>query len=136
MIVARQNAVSSPTMKLDLHASVKRFDVPERVLAFAKGRLELITVGGRLIGKGSYAPGWRLSHTAMGHGHAGDAPPEHVGVVLSGRAKMLIGEREIDLTPGDFFHVSSEYDAWVVGYRPCEVLHLSGIEVMVDRLSR
>jgi hypothetical protein len=110
--------------------------VPERLLAFDHGRLELITVGGKLVGKGSYAPGWRLSQTAMAQRRAGDAPPEHVGVVLSGRAKVLIGEREIDLTPGDFFHVSSEYDAWVVGYRPCEVLYLSGIEVMVDRLSR
>src|SRR5256885_9982629 len=31
-----------------------------------------------------------------------------------------------DLTPGDFFHVATEYDSWVVGYRPCEVLYVSG----------
>jgi hypothetical protein len=121
----------------DAEAIVKRFDTPERVLALDKGRLELITVGGKLFAKGSFAPGWRWSHVAGPPGRVGEAPPEHVGVVLSGRAKVLVEEdREIDLTPGDFFHIAAEHDAWVVGYRPYEVLYLSGIEALVHRLSR
>lgn len=116
---------------------IKRFDTPERVLALDKGRLELITVGGKVFAKGSFAPGWRWSHVAAPPARAGEAPPEHVGVVLSGRAKVLLDEdREFDLTPGDFFHIAAEHDTWVVGYRPYEVLYLSGIEALVHRLNR
>jgi quercetin dioxygenase-like cupin family protein len=58
-------------------------------------------------------------------------------VVLSGRAKILTDQgQEVDLTPGDFFHVASDYDSWVVGYRPCQVLYLSGVETLVRRLHR
>jgi len=114
---------------------VKRFDAPERVLSFDNGRFDVITVGGRVIGKGSYGPGWRWSHAARTPAR-GDRPPDHVGVVLSGRAKVSIAEEEIELTPGDFFHVAAEYDSWVVGYRACEILYLSGVEALVNRLQR
>jgi hypothetical protein len=115
---------------------VKRFDSAERVLSFEQGRLDVIMVGGRAIGKGSYAPGWRWSRVAQaGAGRRG--LPEHVGVVLSGRAKVRIqGGSEVDLMPGDFFHITTEEDAWVVGYRPCEILYLSGVEALIQQLHR
>ncbi len=115
---------------------VKRFDSAERVLSFEQGRLDVIMVGGRAIGKGSYAPGWRWSRVALA-GAARRGLPEHVGVVLSGRAKVRIhGGSEIDLMPGDFFHITTEEDAWVVGYRPCEILYLSGVEALIQQLHR
>ncbi|HET7789470.1 MAG TPA: hypothetical protein VFK78_01600 [Gemmatimonadales bacterium] len=128
--VPRSPRATSPSI-------IKRFDTPERVLALDKGRLELITVGGRTIGKGSFWPGWKWSHSATAPARPGEPPPEHVGVVLSGRVKMRVEkDREFELTPGDFFHIASEYDSWVVGYRPCEVLYLSGIDALVDRVNR
>jgi quercetin dioxygenase-like cupin family protein len=58
----------------------------------------------------------------------------HVGVVLSGHAKVVVDEgQEQDLKPGDLFHIASEYDSWV-GYRACEVLYLSGVEALVRRV--
>jgi hypothetical protein len=114
---------------------VKRFDSAERVLSFEQGRLEVIVVGGKAIGKGSYAPGWRWSRVALNGARRG--LPEHVGVVLSGRAKVRTrGGAELDLMPGDFFHVSTEEDACVVGYRPCEILYLSGVEALIQQLQR
>ena len=116
---------------------VKRFDNPEKVLVFDQGRLELITVGGRAIGKGSYSPGWRWSRCAAAPTPVRGGLPEHVGVVLTGRAKVLIHEgTEIDLYPGDFFHITAEDDEWVVGYRPCEILYLSGVEALIKELHR
>ena len=113
----------------DVVSIVKRFDSAERVLVFENGRLEVITVGGKPIAKGSYGPGWRWSRTA---GVARGGLPEHAGVVLSGRAKLQAEEgQEVDLTPGDFFHVTAGEDAWVVGYRPCEILYLSGVDALI-----
>ena len=137
MTLKRQVASSSERRESGVGLIVKRFDAPEKVLVFDKGRLELITVGGTVIGKGSYLPGWRWSHAAPASARAGNGPPEHVGVVLSGRAKVQIDEgQEVDITPGDFFHIATEYDCWVVGYRPCEVLYLDGIEALVNRVNR
>ncbi|HEY6061040.1 MAG TPA: hypothetical protein VIV10_10675 [Gemmatimonadales bacterium] len=115
--------------------TVKRFDAPESVLVLDQGRLELVTIGGRLVGKGSYAPGWRLSNTLVPPRRVGAGPGEQTGVVLSGRAKIRgPGGVDIDLTPGDFFHVAADYECWVVGYRPCEILYFDGMEALLDRM--
>jgi hypothetical protein len=114
---------------------VKRFENPERILAFDYGRLEIITVGGRPIGKGSYAPGWRWSHGGAA-GAVQNRLPDHIGVVLSGRIKVRNSKgQETDLVPGDFFSIAGEGDAWVVGYRTCEILYLSGVEALVQQLN-
>ena len=92
----------------------KRFDAPEHALAFDNGRLEVITVGSRVIGKGIYGPGWRWSEVANAASQEVRSF-DHVGVVLSGRAKVAITEGEFDLTSGDFFHVAGEFDFLVTG---------------------
>lgn len=113
---------------------LRRFDVPDSIVTFDQGRLEVITVDGMVIGRGSYAPGWRWSHTAQA-AVPGEARPDYVGVVLSGRAKVVIADgEEIDLTPGDFFHIGAEFDGWVVGQRPCEILYIKGVEQLMGRL--
>ena len=121
---------------MDSHRQMlRRFDVPDTIVTFDQGRLETITVDGMVIGRGSYAPGWRWSQTAQAAG-SGEPRPEHVGVVISGRAKVVIAEsEEIDLTPGDFFHIAAEFDVWVVGQRPCEILYIKGVEYLINRLS-
>lgn len=119
----------------DDRAIVKRFDDPERVLVFEQGRFEVITLAGRAIGKGSYSPGWRWSRSVAGP--ARSRLPEHAGVVLSGRAKVQMHDgQEVDLIPGDFFHITTEQDEWVVGYRPCEILYLSGVETLIRQVHR
>lgn len=115
--------------------AVKRFDTPETVLTFDQGRLDVITIGGRLVAKGSYAPGWRWSHLVVPPRRSGTDPGGLVGVVLTGRAKMQVpGSLEVDLTPGDFFHVAAGYESWVVGYRPCEIVYVDGVAELLDRL--
>ena len=133
----RQAAHVSGRAAADITSIVKRFDAPERALVFEKGRLEVITVGGWAIGKGSYLPGWRWSHCVTALAPARNELPEQVGVVLTGRAKVLLHDgREIELNPGDFFHITAEDDEWVVGYRPCEILYLSGVEELIRQVHR
>jgi len=133
----RQAAHVSDRAASDTTSVVKRFDTPEKALVFEKGRLEVITVGGRAIGKGSYLPGWRWSHCVTAPAAARSELPEQVGVVLTGRAKVLLHDgREIELNPGDFFHITAEDDEWVIGYRPCEILYLSGVEAMIRQVHR
>ena len=134
MTLDRRSGAPS-AVPFDSACIIKRFDAPEHVLALDNGRLEVIAVGDRLIGKGSYGAGWRWSEAVNGT-PLGDRSTDHVGVVLSGRAKLAIGGNEFDLTPGDFFHVTSELELWVIGARPCEVLYVSGVEGLMNRLRR
>jgi hypothetical protein len=137
MQFSRQSGqVSGPAVP-DVAAIIKRFDKPEQMLVFDSGRLEVITVGGKTIGKGSYAPGWRWSRCAGTTPSPWSRPAEQVGVVLSGHARVALhAGNEVDLTVGDFFHtvITTEHDEWVVGQRPCEILYLSGVEALIRRL--
>ena len=139
MVLDRQTAVAPPLSprRSGPTTMVKRFDRPERMFVFDSGRLEVVTVAGRTIAKGSFAPGWRWSRCAL---HDAAPPGDRggpVGVVLSGSARMAMEDgSEIELKPGDLFHapITPEHDAWVVGPRPCEILYLDGIETLICRL--
>ena len=37
---------------------LKRFETPDEVISFEKGRFEKITLGGVTIGRAVYEPGW------------------------------------------------------------------------------
>ena len=40
---------------------LRRFEDPDEVREFIKGRLEIIRIGGLTLGRASYEPGWRWS---------------------------------------------------------------------------
>ena len=40
---------------------LKRFEEPDEVWVFEKGKFELVQVGGMTIGPASYEPGWKWS---------------------------------------------------------------------------
>ena len=113
-------------MKLDL----KRFDAPDETRVFEKGKFELVKIGGMTVGRASYEPGWRWSaHVGAGTGER-SCQVEHVGLVVSGRAKVLMDDgREIEMGPGDLFSVPPGHDSWVVGDEPYVSLHFMGADV-------
>jgi len=38
---------------------VKGFSKPDEVRKFEKGRVELVKIGGSMVGKGIFEPGWK-----------------------------------------------------------------------------
>jgi mannose-6-phosphate isomerase-like protein (cupin superfamily) len=137
MALDRQTGSAAAAASAGLAPVVKRFDRPERMLVFDSGRLEVITVDGQAIGKGSYAPGWRWSRCTVRGSPALGLHPEALGVVLSGHARVACGDgMELDLQPGDCFlaALTTEHDEWVVGPRPCEILYLRGVETLIRQL--
>ncbi len=142
MVLARQIAVAPPfpphaPQGGGLSTIVKRFDRPEQLFVFDSGRLEVITIGGRTVARGCYAPGWRWSRCALHDALPRGGTTEPVGVVLSGAARVASEDgSEVELHPGDFFQtvITSEHDEWVVGQRPCEILYLGGIETLISWL--
>jgi hypothetical protein len=108
---------------------IKRFNEPDERRAFDRGALDVVTIGGMTLGRARYEPGWVWSeHVGKAIGKA-LCDVEHVGLVVSGRCVVLMEDGiEIELGPGDIFHVSPGHDSWVVGEEPYVSLHLMGAE--------
>ncbi len=108
----------------------KRFDAPDEVKAFEKGRFEVVRLGSMVVGRATYQPGWKWSeHVGPGAGTA-LCEVEHVGMVVSGTAAVAFEDgRVIELRAGSLFYVpSTPHDSWVVGDTPYVSLHLMGAE--------
>ena len=106
----------------------KRFETPDEVRVFAKGRLEIVGIGAMTIGRASYEPGWKWSVDVGPTVGATRCTVEHVGMVLSGTATVAFDDgRVIELVAGSLFHVPAvPHDSWVVGDQPYVSLHFMG----------
>ncbi|MGC1968678.1 MAG: hypothetical protein WA673_19615, partial [Candidatus Acidiferrales bacterium] len=72
--------------KPKLETILKRFEQPDELRAFEKGKFEVVHLGGMTIGRATYQPGWRWSlHVGPAVG-AARCNVEHVGMVVSGCA--------------------------------------------------
>ena len=106
---------------------LKRFEHPDEVRTFEKGRFEVVHLGGMTIGRASYEPGWKWSlHVGAASGEK-SCQVEHVGLVVSGRATAAMDDgRVIEMKAGDLFYIAPGHDSWVVGDEPYVSLHLMG----------
>ena len=115
---------------MDVAVILKRFEEPDEVRTFEKGRFELVHLGGLTIGRASYEPGWRWSQhvgaaTGTTHCHV-----EHVGLVVSGCATAAMADGSlVEMRAGDLFYIPPEpHDSWVVGEEPYVSLHFLGAD--------
>lgn len=120
---------------LDASVILKRFDAPDEVRTFAKGKFEIVRIGGMTIGRATYEPGWKWSEDvgrALGQTHC---TVEHVGLVVSGCATAAMADGVVhEMRPGDLFCVpSAPHDSWVVGDEPYVSLHFLGADTYADK---
>lgn len=116
--------------KLDV--VLKRFETPDEIRIFEKGKFELVRLGRMTIGRATYQPGWRWSvHVGPTVG-ASRCNIEHVGLVLAGCATAAMDDGTIhELCPGTLFYIPPGppcHDSWVVGDEPYVSLHFSGAD--------
>jgi len=107
---------------------LKRFENPDEVREFAKGKFELVNIGGMTIGRATYEPGWRWSVDVGPTVGSKLCSVEHLGLVLAGTATVAFEDGRVwELTPGTLFHVPPEpHDSWVVGNEQYVSLHFLG----------
>ena len=113
---------------MDMDVILKRFEHPDEVRTFPKGKFELVTLGGMTIGRATYQPGWKWSvdvGAALGERFC---DVEHVGMVVSGRATAAMdGGEVVEMRAGDIFYIPPHrHDSWVVGDEPYVSLHFLG----------
>ncbi len=109
---------------------LKRFEAPDEVREFEKGRFEIVRIGGLTIGRATYQPGWKWSEHVAPIAGTRLCEVEHVGLVLSGSAVAAFEDgSEAALTEGNLFYIPAvAHDSWVVGDEPYVSLHFLGAE--------
>lgn len=127
-------AYSTQQEALNLDLVLKRFDEPDEIREFEKGKFEVIEVGGMTIGRATYEPGWVWSaHVGAALGKK-RCDVEHVGLVISGRATAEMDDgRVIEMKPGDVFYIPPGHDSRVMGTEPYVSLHLMGARAYADK---
>lgn len=113
---------------------IKRFERPDEVRTFAKGKFELVTIGGLTIGPAIYEPGWTWKESIQPSLGTPSCRVEHVGLVVQGRCACLMDDgRKYVLSPGDLFFIGPGHDAWVEGDEPYISLHFLGADSYAKR---
>jgi quercetin dioxygenase-like cupin family protein len=112
----------------EINLILKRFDKPDEVRTFPKGRFEIVRLANMTIGRATYEPGWKWSEhvgRALGATHCN---VEHLGFVVSGVATAAFKNGRVhELRAGDLFHIPPvPHDSWVVGNEPYVSLHFLG----------
>jgi uncharacterized cupin superfamily protein len=100
---------------------IRSFDKPDETRPFeGKGHVDILTLGGREIGKGTFEPGWRWSQNVKPIAETESCEFSHLGYVLSGRMRVYMDDgTEGEIGPGDVFAIPAGHDAEVIGDEPC-----------------
>jgi hypothetical protein len=109
------------------HAECKRFTAPDEVRTFPKGTLELLHIGGGVVGRLTLEPGWRWSeHVKPIAGTAWCEAP-HFQYQLSGCLHIHMADgTELETVAGDVAALPVGHDAWVIGEEPVVLIDWSG----------
>jgi len=106
----------------------KNFGKPDEVREFPKGRVELVKIGGAMIGRAIFEPGWRWATSVQPLAKTKSCEAPHFQYHVSGvlRIKMDDGA-EFDCKPGDVSLLPSGHDAWTVGNEAAVVVDFQGM---------
>ncbi|HEY7099154.1 MAG TPA: cupin domain-containing protein [Terriglobales bacterium] len=113
-----------------LDVILKRFEQPDEIRTFRKGKFEVVRIGNMVIGRATYEPGWKWSVDVGPEVGASRCNVEHVGLVLFGCATAAMEDGKVyELRAGSLFYIPPGppgHDSWVVGDETYVSLHFMG----------
>ncbi len=108
-------------------AEYKDFMKPDEVRTFEKGKVELLNIGGGVVGKLTLEPGWRWSDHVKPIANTTLCEAPHFQYQLSGRIHISMADgSEFETVAGQVSCLPSGHDAWVVGDEPVVLVDWSG----------
>ena len=135
----RDQGVEREAMIGATDAILRRFETPDEVRNFPKGKFELVRIGGMTIGRATYQPGWKWSADVGAAMGVARCDVEHVGLVVSGCATAAMEDGTVhEMRAGDLFYIrrAAGHDSWVVGDEPYVSLHFMGADRLCGQGSR
>jgi len=107
---------------------VKNLGAPEETRVFDKGKVELVKIGGKMIGRATFQPGWKWSDSVKPLAKTESCEAPHLQYHVSGTLRVRLDAGTVkDLRPGDISMLPSGHDAWVVGNEPVVVVDFQGM---------
>jgi len=111
-------------------AELKQFSKPDEVREFPKGRVELVKIGGAMVARATFEPGWKWSTSVMPLAKTKSCEAPHFQYHVSGVLAVKMDDGTLlECKPGDVSNLPSGHDAWTVGKEPAVVIDFQG---MVD----
>ena len=108
-------------------AERKNWNSPDEVRTFEKGKLELLKMGGGVVGRLTLEPGWKWSQHVKPIAKTQWCEAPHFQYQVSGRIHVQMADgMEFDVGPGEVVALPSGHDAWVVGNEPVVAIDWSG----------
>jgi hypothetical protein len=103
-------------------AERKSFDTPDETRPFELGKMEVVVIDGRTVGRLILQPGWRWSKHVKPLANTELCEAPHFQYHVSGVLHIVMADgTEWDANPGEVALVPSGHDAWVVGDEPVVV---------------
>jgi hypothetical protein len=115
-------------------AETKSFTKPDEVRTFSKGKLELVNIGGAVVGRATFEPGWKWSTSLQPLVKTKSCQAPHFQYHVSGTLKILMDDgTEFECKVGDVSLLPEGHDAWVIGNEPVIIVDFQG---MIDYAKR
>jgi hypothetical protein len=109
-------------------AEMKSFTKPDEVRTFPKGKLELVNIGGAVVGRATLEPGWKWSTSLQPIVKTKSCEAPHFQYHVSGTLKILMNDgTEFVCKAGDVSLLPEGHDAWVIGDEPVVVVDFQGM---------
>jgi len=108
-------------------AESKKLDKPDETRPFDKGKLEIVNLGGTMLGRATFEPGWKWSECVKPIAQTESCQAAHLGYMVSGRMKVVMDDgTELEVGPGEAMSLPPGHDAWIVGNEPCVFVDFVG----------
>jgi Cupin domain len=103
---------------------VKNFDSPDETRQFeGKGRADVLKIGGQVVGRGTFEPGWKWSNNVKPIAQTDSCQVSHLMYVISGRMRVHMDDgSQSEVGPGDVSAIPPGHDAEIIGDEPCVAL--------------
>jgi hypothetical protein len=99
----------------------------DEVREFPYGKLELINMGGGVVGRLTLQPGWKWSSHVKPIAGTDWCEAPHFQYQVSGKAHVVMASgEEFDTVAGDIMALPSGHDAWVIGDEPAVFIDWHG----------
>lgn len=108
---------------------VKNLGTPDEIRKFEKGKVELVKIGDRTVGRSMFEPGWKWSTHVKPVVKTDLCQAPHFQYQISGTMHVVMADgTEMDIKAGDLMLVPPGHDAWVVGNEPAVGIDFQGME--------
>jgi len=114
--------------KISEKAQIKSVEQPDETREFEKGRVELVNVAGRMVGRAVLEPGWRWSSHVKPIAKTKSCEAPHFQYQLSGQMQIVMDDGSRFVTKaGDVMNIPAGHDAWVLGDEPVVIVDFQGL---------